>query len=87
LTAASIFFVGARRAPSLICGFLDQMRAAGYLLESICAILREQGVQVAGRTYRSWKTANPSARTRFDAHVTDALSGTVGNPEGMVRAA
>jgi transposase InsO family protein len=59
------------------------MRAAGYRVESICAVLREQGVQVAPRTYRNWKTAGPSARTVSDAHLTDALLGTVDTPEGM----
>lgn len=59
------------------------MRMSGYLLESICAVLREQGVPVAGRTYRNWKTAPPSARTLADAHLTDALLATVGTPGGM----
>jgi transposase-like protein len=52
---------GARPAPPLICGFVDQMRTAGYRVESICAVLCEQGVQVAPRTYRNWKTVGPSA--------------------------
>lgn len=59
------------------------MRAAGYRVESICRVLTEQGVQVAGRTYRNWKTAGPSVRTVADAHITDALLSTVGDPEGM----
>ena len=59
------------------------MRTAGYRVESICAVLREQGVQVAPRTYRNWKAAEPSTRTVSDAHLTDALLATVGNPEGM----
>ncbi|MGV0853896.1 IS3 family transposase, partial [Mycolicibacterium phlei] len=59
------------------------MRAAGHRVESICAVLREQGVQVAPRTYRNWKTTQPSARTITDAHLTNALLGTVGSPEGM----
>ncbi|MGJ6127237.1 IS3 family transposase [Mycolicibacterium sp. Y3] len=84
LKAASNFLrAGARPAPPLICGFIDQMRAAGYRVESTCAVLREQGVQVAPRTYRNWKTAGPSARKRSDAQLTDALLATVGTPEGM----
>lgn len=59
------------------------MRAAGYRVESICAVLREQGVQVAPRTYHNWKTAVPSARTVTDAELTDALRATVDTPEGM----
>ena len=39
----------------MIAGFIDQMRYEGYAVESICAVLREQGVPVAARTYRSWK--------------------------------
>jgi putative transposase len=59
------------------------MRARGFRVESICAVLSEQGVQVAPRTYRNWKTAAPSARTVADARVTDALRATIGTPEGM----
>lgn len=49
------------------------MRAVGYAVESICAVLREQGVQVAARTYRAWKTRLPALRTIEDARITDAL--------------
>jgi putative transposase len=59
------------------------MRALGYRVESICRVLTEQGVQVAGRTYRNWKAAAPSARTIADAYLTDAIKTTVGTPEGM----
>jgi putative transposase len=67
----------------LICSFIDQMRARNYRVESICRVLTEQGVAVAGRTYRNWKKAAPSARTITDAGLTDALRATVGTPEGM----
>ena len=57
-------------------GFIDAMRAEGHAVESICRVLREQGCQVAARTYRSW--AQPgrvvAARTISDAVV-----------EGLVR--
>ncbi|MBF6303137.1 IS3 family transposase, partial [Nocardia amamiensis] len=59
------------------------MRAQGYRVDPICRVLTEQGVQVAGRTYRNWKTAPPSARTVSDAYLTDALLATIGTPEGM----
>ena len=59
------------------------MRTQNYRVESICRVLTEQGVQVAPRTYRNWKTAPPSARTIDDAHLTDALRATVGEPEGL----
>ena len=29
----------------LICRFVDEQRAEGHAVESICAVLREQGVQ------------------------------------------
>jgi len=67
----------------LICSFIDQMRARKFRVESICRVLTEQGVAVAGRTYRNWKKAAPSARTITDAGLTDALRATVGTPEGM----
>ena len=74
---------GARPAPPLICGFIDEMRARNFRVESVCRVLTEHGVQVAPRTYRSWKSSMPSARTVSDAHLTDALRATVGTPEGM----
>jgi hypothetical protein len=67
----------------LICSFIDQMRARKFRVESICRVLTEQGVAVAGRTYRNWKKAVPSARTIIDAGITDALRATVGTPEGL----
>jgi putative transposase len=67
----------------LICGFIDTMRAQNFRVESVCRVLTEQGVQVAPRTYRNWKRAQPSARTVTDAGLTDALRATVGTPEGM----
>ncbi|MDJ0318625.1 hypothetical protein [Arthrobacter antibioticus] len=41
--------------------------------ESICTSLREQGVQVAARTYRAWKTRLPALRAIEDAKVIDTL--------------
>ena len=43
-------------------GFIDTMRAEGHAVESICRVLREQGCQVAARTYRSW--SRPGRRSR-----------------------
>jgi putative transposase len=56
-------------------GFIDAMRAEGHAVESICRVLREQGCQIAARTYRSWKqtTRQVAARTVTDAHVVDAV--------------
>ena len=59
----------------MIMGFIDTMRAQGHAVESICRVLREQGCQVAARTYRSWKRSGRvvAARTVTDAHVIDAV--------------
>jgi putative transposase len=56
-------------------GFIDTMRSQGHAVESICRVLREQGCQIAARTYRSWKRAGRvvAARTVTDAHVVDAV--------------
>jgi putative transposase len=56
-----------------MAGFIDTMRAEGYAVESICRVLREQGCQVAARTYRAWRGAGPAARTITDAQVIDAV--------------
>jgi putative transposase len=49
------------------------MRAEGHAVESICRVLREQGCQVAARTYRAWRCRRPAARTIGDAQVVDAV--------------
>ena len=56
-------------------GFIDTMRAEGHAVESICRVLREQGCQIAARTYRSWRRAGRgvAARTVSDARVVDAV--------------
>ena len=60
------------------------MGARGFAVESICAVLREQGCQVAARTYRAWKAgAAPSPRTVSDAHVMHALRAIKKQPESL----
>jgi transposase InsO family protein len=56
-------------------GFIDTMRSQGHAVESICRVLREQGCQIAARTYRSWKRTRRvvAARTVSDARVVDAV--------------
>src|SRR5664279_3660058 len=54
-------------------GFIDAMRAQGFAVESICRVLREQGCQVAARTYRAWKAGRVAARTISDARVVDVV--------------
>jgi putative transposase len=57
----------------LIMGFIDTMRAEGRAVESICRVLREQGCQVAARTYRAWRSQAPAARTVSDAGLVEAI--------------
>ena len=59
----------------MIVGFIDTMRAEGHAVETVCRVLREQGLQVAARTYRAWRSAdqNVAARTVTDAIVEDAV--------------
>ena len=57
----------------MIMAFIDTMRAKGHAVESVCQILCEQGLQVAARTYRSWREGRISARTITDAHILDAV--------------
>ena len=49
------------------------MRSEGPAVESICRVLSEQGCQIAARTYRAWRTREPSARAVSDAKVVEAI--------------
>ncbi|WP_431711862.1 hypothetical protein [Glutamicibacter uratoxydans] len=51
------------------------MRSEGHAVESICVVLRQQGVRVAARTYRAWKTRLPALRAIEDAKIIDTLRG------------
>lgn len=57
----------------MIMGFIDTMRAKGHAVESVCTVLREQGCQIAARTYRAWRGCRPAGRTITDARVIDAI--------------
>lgn len=57
----------------MICEFIDAMRAEGHGVESVCAVLCEQGCQVAPRSYRAAKRRAPSARSYSDAQVLHKL--------------
>jgi transposase InsO family protein len=59
----------------LIVAFIDELRAEGFAVESICRVLSEQGCQVAARTYRSWRQPSRAVcqRTVSDALVTDMV--------------
>ena len=54
-------------------GFIDTMRSEGHAVESICRVLREQGHQIAARTYRAHRLGVVAARTVTDAMVVDAV--------------
>jgi len=55
-------------------GFIDTLQAEGCAVESICRVLREQGCQIAARTYRAWRaTRQPADRTVSDAMVINAI--------------
>lgn len=54
-------------------GFIDTMRSEGHAALSICRVLREQGCQVAARTYRAWRSGVVASRTITDAMVIDAV--------------
>ena len=49
------------------------MRDQGFTVESVCRVLREQGCQIAARTYRAWRTRPPSARSVIDAKVRQTI--------------
>lgn len=66
-------------------GFIDQMRAEGFAVESVCRVLREQGCQIAARTYRSWKRARPATRTITDALVLDKVRDLAWNTDAQGR--
>lgn len=45
----------------MIVAFIDEQRAQGRTVGSICRVLREQGLQVAARTYRTWLGQPPGS--------------------------
>ena len=57
----------------MIMGFIDTMKTEGHAVESVCRVLREQGCQIAARTYRAWRLGRVAARTVSDARVVDAV--------------
>ena len=53
--------------------FIDELRGQGHAVQSICRVLREQGCQVAARTYRAWRQARPCQRDVEDAYLINAI--------------
>ncbi len=68
----------------MICGFIDAQRVVGHRVELICQVLREQGLAVTPRSYRSWRAATAvPARVVGDAAIIDVLRGLrTGGPDG-----
>jgi len=67
--------------------FIDDVRTQGHAVESTCRVLREQGCQVAARTYRAWRRGRlPSARTVSDAVLVDAIVATAAPRKGFTAA-
>ena len=70
----------------LIAAFIDDQRAAGHAVESICRVLHEQGCQIAARTYRVWREPGPRValvaarlgRTRLIDNLEFDLGGSAG---------
>jgi transposase InsO family protein len=60
----------------MMMGFIDTMRSEGHAVLSICRVLREQGCQIAARTYRAWRGRHVAARTITDAHVLNVVRDT-----------
>jgi hypothetical protein len=76
------FRAGTRPAPPLICAFIGSMRERGFAVDLVCAVLREQGCQVAAGTYRVWKAGRTlAARTQADVVVINTLLATAEQPE------
>lgn len=59
----------------MIVAFIDDCRAAGHAVESVCRVLSEQGCQIAARTYRTWSSTSQhvAERTVSDAIVMNAV--------------
>src|SRR5665647_1144859 len=60
------------------------MRAGGHGVEPICEVLCEQGLAVAPRSYRAWKTLPACERDKSDDAVLDKLRHVrTGGPKGQ----
>ncbi|WP_105033802.1 IS3 family transposase [Cryobacterium aureum] len=74
LKAAGVFLrEGARPSQPSIVAFIARMKANGHGVELTCGVLREQGVAVTSRSYRTWKIRAAAVRTRSDAVLLDRL--------------
>ena len=72
--AGSGFLRGGTRPPrAMIISFIDELKAEEHAVELVCRVLRGQGCQVAARTYREWKKAQPCARDLADAYLMNVI--------------
>jgi hypothetical protein len=53
----------------MIMDFIRSQEQAGRAVESVCAVLREQGLQVAARTYRAARARAAAVMLRDDRHA------------------
>jgi putative transposase len=56
-----------------MCAFIDEQRAAGRGVESVCRVLASLGLAIAPRTYRAYRRRPASARALSDAEIVDRL--------------
>ena len=62
------------------------MRTEGYAVEPILRVLRQQGLKIAARTYRAWKSpVRIAARTVTDALVEDKIRDLAWMPNPVTR--
>ena len=63
------------------------MRSEGHAVESVCRVLREQGCQIAARTYRALRAGRRglSARTISDAKAVEAIRHLAWTTDGASR--
>jgi hypothetical protein len=90
LKAATTFVAGWTQPPhALIAGFIEQMRAQAYAVDSACPVLREQGCQLAACTYRFGQTDKIAAHTLSDASMMDPVRSAAwtSDHQGRVRPA
>ena len=52
--------------------FVEELRVEGFAVESICRVLREQGCQVAARTYRAWRRSSLPIAARMMIGAVDS---------------
>jgi putative transposase len=57
----------------MIIAFIDDQREQGVAVESILAVLAEEGLLIAARTYRAWRQGVVADRTHTDAVLVNTI--------------